>query len=140
MLTNDDAALRNKRFGSSAFLIDIKPGIGVHDFHGHIRHDGTDAEEESGVAGNDLSVVVSADITDLHIAVGIEGIGLLLGGEGSVAEHFSQLHAGHDAGHIAGLIHLGECVLEIVKAGKRGEVASHGDEGHIGYSSAASAM
>lgn len=75
MLTNDDAALRNKRFGGGAFLIDIKPGIGVHDFHGHIRHDGTDAEEESSVAGNDLSVVVSADITDLHIAVGIEGIG-----------------------------------------------------------------
>ena len=29
MLADDDAALRDERLGGSAFLVDIKPGVGV---------------------------------------------------------------------------------------------------------------
>ena len=131
MLTDDDAALRDERLGGSAFLVDIKPGVGIHDLHGHVRNDGANAQEESGIAGDNLGVVISADVADLHVAVRIKRVGLLFSGEGAVAEHFGDLHAGHNAGHVAGLIHLGEGILEVIKAGKRGEVAGHGNEGHV---------
>ena len=132
MLTNDHAAVCNQSFGSSAFLVDIEPGVGVHNFHGNIGVNALHAQEECSVAGNNLSIVVSADIADLDLAVSGKAVGLGLRGQGAGLNQFLQLHTGNNTGNIAALINIGESVLEVIQASQGSKITGHGNKSDIG--------
>ena len=124
MLADDDAAAGHQGVGSLGLGGDVEPGVGVGHVHDHVLNHGLDAQEEGGVAGDDLGIGISADVADLDVAILVE----VLGGEGVVGEQLSDLHAGDHAGDVAGLIDLGEGVGEVVQAGAVRGVAGHGDE------------
>ena len=81
--------------------------------------DGPDAQEEGGVAGDHLGIGVSAHIA--HVGIG----------DGTGVQELLELHAGHHAGDIAGLVGVGEDVLQVGQAGGGGVVAGAGDEDHV---------
>ncbi len=128
MLADDAAAAGNQGVGGLGLAGDIKPGAGIDHFHGHIGHDGLHAQEESGVARDHLGIGISADIADLYGAVrGIVGVCQF-----AVFDQLGQLHAGHDAGNITGLIHAGEVVDNIIKSAGGGLGSGGGQENHVG--------
>ena len=132
MLADDDSAVGDQSLSGSALLVDVEPGVGVHDFHLNIGVNALDTQEESGVAGDDLGVVVSADVADLDLAISGEAVGLGLGGQGAGLDQLLNLHASDNAGDIAALVNSGERIVEIIEAGVGGEVAGHGHEVDIG--------
>ena len=132
MLTNDHAAVCNQSFGSSAFLVDIEPGVGVHNFHGNIGVNALHAQEECSVAGNNLSIVVSTDIANLDLAVSGKAVGLGLRGQGAGLNQFLQLHTGNNTGNITALINIGESVLEVIQASQGSKITGHGNKSDIG--------
>lgn len=79
MLADDDRTVGDQGLGGSALLVDVEPGVGVHDLHLDIGVNALDAQEEGGVAGDDLGVVVGADVADLDLAVSGEAVRLGLG-------------------------------------------------------------
>ncbi|MPM72525.1 hypothetical protein SDC9_119501 [bioreactor metagenome] len=83
------------------------------------RDDALDAEEERGVAADNFSIRESANITNIRI------------GHGACIHQLFELHASDDAGHVAGLKGMRECVFEVRQLAQRGAVARHGDEGHV---------
>ena len=95
--------------GLSSFLLqrEVAPGVGELDVHGHARADAAGAQEESGVAGLHLFERESADVAD---AGGVRG-------DLAGLDHLVELHARHDAGHIARLVDGGEEVVGVFKAG-----------------------
>ena len=132
MLADDDRTVGDQGLGGSALLVDVEPGVGVHDLHLDIGVDALNAKEEGGVAGDDLGVVVSADIADLDLAVSSEAVGLGLGGQGAGLDQLLDLHTGNHTGDIAALVHRGECIVEVVAAGDGSKVTGHGDKVDIG--------
>lgn len=140
MLTNDHAAVCNQSFGSSAFLVDIEPGVGVHNFHGNIGVNALHAQEECSVAGNNLSIVVSADIADLDLAVSGKAVGLGFRGQGAGLNQFLQLHTGNNTGNIAALINIGESVLEVIQAVRAAKSPAMETKVTSGYFSASSTI
>ncbi len=124
MLADQYAAILDE--GQRDFTLDslVCPGAGVLDFHGDVGADGADAQIEGGEAGNDFRVGVSADIADLGLDIS--------------TVDFRQLHAGDDAGDIAGLEDVGEVVLHVGQTGGSGLITgcvaeSHGRIGSGGF-------
>ena len=132
MLADDDRTVGDQGLGGSALLVDVEPGVRVHDLHLDIGVDALNAQEEGGVAGNDLGVVVSADIADLDLAVSSEAVRLGLGGQGAGLDQLLDLHTGNHTGDIAALVHRGEGVVEVVAAGDGSKVTGHGNKVDIG--------
>ena len=128
MLTDDDAATVNQSDGSFVLSGDVEPGVGVLHIHDGVGINGTQAEEEGSVAGDDFCVGISADVADLDVAVGI----LVVGAQLAVSVQFGDLHAGDDTGSITSLVDLGESVMEVGQAGSLGGVAGHGDDLNVG--------
>ena len=128
VLADDDRTVGDQGLGGSALLVDIEPGVGVHDFHLDIGVNALDAQEEGGVAGDDFCVVVSAHVADLDLAVSGEAVGLGLGGQRARLDQVFDLHACDDTGDVAALVNGGEGVVEVVEVGDGGEVAGHSHE------------
>ena len=126
VLADDDRTVGDQCLGGSALLVDVEPGVRVHDLHLDIGVNALDAQEEGGVAGDDLGVVVGADVADLDLAVSGEAVGLGLGGQGAGLDQLLDLHACDDTGDIAALVDGGKGVVEVIEAGNGGEVAGHG--------------
>ena len=120
MLADNDAAVGHQLVGSLALGGQIIPGAGVLNFHVRLGDDGLDAQEEGGVAADHLSVGISAHVADLGI------------GDGTGVHQLLELHAGHHAGDVAGLIGVGEDILVVIEAGTGSQVAGAGDKGHVG--------
>ena len=114
MLADDGAALAHQSDGSFVFGNGIIPGVGVLNVHVSFGNDGLDAQEESGITGNHFRIGESADITDIGI------------GNSASIQQLLQLHTGDNAGDIAGLIRIGEDVLEVVKTGVGSGIAGAG--------------
>src|SRR5699024_413928 len=117
VLADDDAAVGHQGVGGLALSGGIIPGVGVLDLHVGLRDDGLDAQEEGGVAADHLGVGVGAHIAHLGV------------GDGAVSHQLLELHAGHHAGDVAGLVGVGEDVLEVVQPGYTGLVAGAGHKG-----------
>ena len=126
VLADDDAALGDQLFSCSSFFVDIEPGIGIKDFHDNIRYNALEAKVECGITGNDLCIVVSADITDLHIAVRVKAVRLHIGCQGAALQQLCKLHACYHAGYIAGFIYFCKSVLEVGAAADGSKIAGHG--------------
>ena len=105
MLGDDAAAVVNEGLGHLGLQGGAGPGVGVHDLHGHLGVHALGAQIEGGEAGDHLSEGVGAHIAQL-------GVADLLG-----------LHAGGDAGQVAGLKDLGEVVVVVGVLGAGGLVA-----------------
>ena len=90
-----------------AFLLSglVVPAAGEGDFHRGGRADGTCAQEEGGVAGDNLGVGESADVADL----------CLVSGELTGFDHLVELHTGDDTGEVAAFIDGGESVVVVGK-------------------------
>ena len=120
MLTDDDAAAGHKGLSGLVLLIEIEPGGGVHNVHMSLGNDGLDAEEERGVAGNDLRIGVSADVADVGI------------GNGAGVHELLELHTGDDAGDVTGLIGVGEDVDDVAELTYVGGIAGSRNEDDVG--------
>ena len=120
MLADDDAAAGHQGIGGLALSHGIIPGVGVLHVHVGLGDLGLDAQQEGGVAADHLGIGERAHVA--HIGVG----------DGAGVHQLLELHAGHHAGDVAGLIGVGEDVLVVVQAGGGGQVAGAGHEGHIG--------
>ena len=107
-VADDDRTVGDQGLGGSALLVDVEPGVRVHDLHLDIGVNALDAQEEGGVAGDDLGVVVGADVADLDLAVSGEAVGLGLGGQGAGLDQLLDLHACDDTGDIAALVDGGK--------------------------------
>ena len=132
VLTDDNGTVGDQSLGSSAFLVDVEPGVGVHNFHLDVGVNALHAEEEGGVAGNDLGIAEGADVADLDLAVSGEAVGLGFGGQGAGLDQLLDLHTGNNAGNVAALVHGGEGVVEVVQVGNGSKVAGHGNKVDIG--------
>ena len=124
MLADDDAAVADQLLCRGLLGGDVKPGAGIENVHRNIGADGLDAEEERGVAGDDLCISIGTDVADLDLAV----LHVLVG-ELALFLELVDLQTGNDAGNIAGFIDLRECVVEIRQVGLLRGVAGHGDVG-----------
>ena len=131
MLTNDDVAVGNKSLSCSSLFVDIEPGVGVKDFHNNVVNNALDAQVESGVTGNNLSIGESADITDLDVAVCIEAVRLSLSRKSAVFKHLLELQAGNNAGYVTGFINSCECIVEVRASADSCKVTGHGNEVNI---------
>ena len=120
MLADDDAAAGHQGIGGLALSHGIVPGVGVLHVHMGLGHLGLDAQQEGGVAADHLGIGERAHVA--HIGIG----------DGAGVHQLLQLHAGHHAGDVAGLIGVGEDVLVVVQAGVGGQIAGAGHEGHLG--------
>lgn len=120
MLADDDAAAGHQGVGGLTLGGGIIPGVGVLHVHVRLGDDGLNAQQERSVAADHLGIGERAHIA--HIGVG----------HGALIHQRLELHAGHNAGDIAGLICIGEDVLVVGKAGRGGQIAGAGDEGDIG--------
>ena len=103
VLADEDAAVADQLL--RAFLLGglIVPGTGEGHFHGGAGADGAGAQEEGGVAGDDLGVGEGADIADLG----------LLGGDLAALDHLVELQTGSDTGQVTALIDGGEGVVVV---------------------------
>ena len=91
-----------------AFLLGglVIPGTGEGNVHGDGGANGTGAQEEAGVAGDDLGVGVSTHIAHLG----------LVSGDLAVLDHLVQFHTGSNTGHVAALIDGSESVVVVGQA------------------------
>ena len=127
VLTDNNAAAFDKKLSSFLFLIEMIPFRCVLNVHNNVRNNALDAEEECGVTGNNFSIGVSAYVADLNVAVSVLAVCRDL-----VSVHkFLELHTCNNAGNVARLINLSECVGEVVKAGSGSGVACHSDEVNV---------
>ncbi|MPM21169.1 hypothetical protein SDC9_67612 [bioreactor metagenome] len=108
VLADDDAAAADQRVGGLALGLDVKPRVGEGHVHVGVGHDGADAQEEGGVAGNHLGKGIRADVADVRI------------GDRAGVHQLLELHAGHDAGDIAGLIDVVKVVGKVGHASGSG--------------------
>ncbi len=81
----------------------VIPGAGVGDFHGGSGADGASAQEEGGVAGDNLGIGEGANVADQP------GQGVIL----PAADHLVQLETGGNTGQVAALIDGGESVVKV---------------------------
>ena len=107
-----------------AFLLGglIVPGAGEGHFHGGGGADGAGAQEEGGVAGDDLGVGESTDVAHLG----------LIGGDLAVFDHLVELQTGGDTGEVAAFIDGGESVVVVGQTLGVGLGAGGVAELHIG--------
>ena len=105
MLGDDAAAVVNEGLGHLGLQSGAGPGVGVHDLHGHLGVHALGAQIEGGEAGDHLGKGIGAHIAQL-------GVADLLG-----------LHAGGDAGQVAGLKDFGEIVVVVGVLGGGGLIA-----------------
>ena len=103
MLGNEHAAVSDQGLGGLLLQRHVGPAVGVANLHGGGGAHAAGAQEEAGVAGDHLSEGEGAHIADLGG----------LGGDAAVLDHLVELHAGHHAADIAGLIDGGEVVVDI---------------------------
>ena len=105
MLADELAAVGDELVG--AFLLGglVIPGTGEGDFHGSGGADGTCAQEERGVTGDNFCIGVSAHIADLG----------LVSGELAGLNHLVELQTCGNAGQVTALIDGSECVMVVVK-------------------------
>ena len=94
MLTDQNTAAVHQLDRAFFFSFLIIPGTGEDDVHGDFRNDGTNAEEEGRVAGNDLCIGERADVADLELVFG----------DLAVVKHLLELHARRDARKITAFI------------------------------------
>ena len=113
VLTDDYTSVCDQGLCCCALLVNIKPGVRILNFHCNVGNNAADAEEESGVAGYNLCVGISAYIADLYISVSVEASGLGLCAEGSVSQKLLQLHSGNHTGYITGLVNACKCILKV---------------------------
>ena len=106
MLADELATLVDQRL--RAFLLGglIVPGTREGNFHRGGRAHITCAEEEGGVAGNDLCVGERTDVADLR----------LIRGELAGLDHLVQLHTGCDACEEAAFIDVRKRIVVVCKA------------------------
>ena len=105
VLADELAAVVDEGVGGFLLCRLVIPGAGEGDFHSCGGADGARAEEEGGVAGDDLRVGVCADVADL----------CLVCGELTRVDHFVELHTGGDTGEVAPLIDGGKGVVVVGK-------------------------
>ena len=105
MLTDDDAAACHECVCGFALFNEIEPLFGVLNVHMSLGNDGTDAEEECGVAGNNFCIGVCADVADVGI------------GNFAFVHERLELHARNDAGNIACFVDAVKIVENVVKLG-----------------------
>ena len=105
MLADELAAVLNELL--RAFLLGglVIPAAGEGDFHRGSGADGASAQEEGGVAGDNLGIGESADIADLG----------LVRGELTVGDHLVELHTGGDTGEVTALIDGSEGVVVVAQ-------------------------
>ena len=105
VLADQNAAVLDQLLG--AFLLGglIVPAAGEGHFHGGGGADGASAQEEGGVAGDNLGIGESADIADLG----------LVRGELTALDHLVELHTGSDTGEVTALIDGSEGVVVVGK-------------------------
>ena len=106
MLGDQDAVVSDQLLGSLAFLRDIKPAVGVLNFHSCGRAYASCAEEEGCESGDNLSIRISADITDLS----------LLSCDLAAIDHLVELETGNNTGDITSFIDSSEIVVHVLKA------------------------
>ena len=105
MLADQDTAVVDQLVGRFFFSSLIIPGTSEGNFHGSGRAHGAGTQEEGCVAGNNLCIGVSADITDLgFIFLDI-----------AVFDHLVELHACSNACKITAFIDGGKCVVIVGK-------------------------
>ena len=106
MLGDEDAVSGDQLGG--AFLLQglVIPGTGEGDFHGGGGAHGAGAQEEGGVAGDDLGVGERADVAQL---------GLILG-DGAGLDQLVELQARGDAAQVAALVDGGEGIVVVAQA------------------------
>ena len=127
MLADDDAAAAHQGVGGLSLGIGVEPGAGVENVHNNVFNYALYAKIVGGVAGNDLSIRESADVTELYVAVFHIGIGDL-----AFVYELLKLHAGNNAGNITGLIGVAESVLEVLQSADGSGIAGHGGEHYVG--------
>lgn len=106
MLADQDAAVLDQLL--SAFLLGglVIPAAGEGHFHGGSGADGASAQEEGGVAGDNLGIGEGANVAHLG----------LVSGDLAFRDHLVQLHTGSDTGQIAALIDGGESIVVVGQA------------------------
>ena len=122
MLGNEHAAIGDQGLGGLLFQSHVGPAVGVAHLHGRGGAHAAGAQEEAGVAGDNLSEGERAHIADLGG----------LGGDGAVLDHLIELHAGHNAADIAGLIDGGEVVVDVGQPAGAGGGAGRVAELNVG--------
>ena len=105
MLADELAAVVDELLCAFLFSGLVVPAAGEGDFHRHGRADGAGAQEEGGVAGDNLGVGESADVADLG----------LFCGEFASFDHLVELHACNDTGEVAAFIDGSEGVVVVGK-------------------------
>ena len=122
MLADEDAVVGDQLVG--AFLLGglVIPAAGEGHVHGDGGADGAGAQEEGGVAGDNLGIGESTHIAHLG----------LVGGDGAVVDHLVELHAGGNASQVAALIDGGEGVVVVVQTLGVGLGAGGVAELHVG--------
>lgn len=106
MLADQDAAVLDQLL--SAFLLGglIVPAAGEGHFHSGSGADGASAQEEGGVAGDNLGIGEGANVAHLG----------LVSGDLAFRDHLVELHTGGNTGQIAALIDGGESVVIVGQA------------------------
>ena len=121
MLADELAAVVDQLGGAFFFGSLVIPGTCEGNFHCGGRADGTRAEEEGSVTGDNLSVSKCADITDLGF-VFLELAGF---------DHFVELHACGNACQVASLVDGSKRVVVVGKSFSVGLCAGGMAELHI---------
>ena len=93
MLGDDDTALFNEAAGRFLFRRIIAPGTGIAYAHDRLRRHGADAQEKSGIAGDDLRGSIGTD----------KAYKRLIRTKGAFIQELTELQTGHHPGNIAGL-------------------------------------